>query len=754
MHSFALLCLTCAISAGNFLQAPAAAQPLRLDLNDNGNWIRSLAFSPDAHLVAAGTFKNKVILWDANKGLEHSRTDAPEGDQPGNLPYVVFSNDGKRLATVHDPREFSREGRARIRVWDIAANRELRKAYTFRVHAVTRHCGVWRVAFSPDSKTLVAADPDGTIIVWELATGKERLRFHGGVAASFSTDGRILVAVDHDGTIHHWGTGTTKRVGPSIDAGARDFIQADAVVFGPAGRRVAIGDGFTTCVKDVATGRTVRRLSFPFPIVPMAFSADDSTLVTLAKDGICLFSVETGKELAWRKGYGVSACSNNGQRFGWSDGNSVFIEKMPLMPDGEGKPPSPSDPAVVPLEARLIVNKKSYALDLGGLTPEEFSNEILYGYPPTPLVDLTLEIRNTSKTPVTIRRDGGGFDLDEPEFCLVGKSAMNISELDPVSSVGVDRKPRPILLAPGGRFSCRIVTLCRTDPPWIRRGSQRSYWLKPGEYTLSALCHGQISPKPEGASDAGEGYGYVSLHCAPVKLTVLPGETLSADPLEKTLNIPRLGALVATVDQDSRELRDKLSIRVTLDQGLKQTFQEAVSFLAERYDLDLRIDEPAFKKIGRNNIGMSNAQVAPLVGINLNYVLHVLLESVDATYEIRDTSLWIVPAPKPLPLADRLEPAGDSDRWLYRLFTLKPGIAKGTPLAKAVEELGDRAGMMIVLDRKAFERAGIKDIDKRPVELAEQTDVRFSMMLRELLRQADATFVARAGVILVVPVGK
>jgi len=748
MNSFVLLCLSCAISAGHFLQIPAADKPMHLDLNDKNDGIRSLAFSPDGNIVAAGTFKNKVILWDVKKGLELSRIVSTDGDQNGYLPYVVFSNDGKRLATVHDIHEFSREGRAGIQVWDISAIREPRRAYTFRTHMIMGLWGVWRVAFSPDSKTLVAAEPnEGTIRVWELATGKDRLRFHGGVAASFSADGRMLITVDHDGTIHHWGTGTTKRIGPSIDAGTRDFIHAEAVVFGPAGRHVAIGDGFTTWVKNAASGRTVQRLSLPFSIVPMAFSPDDSTLVALAKDGICLFSVETGKELAWRSGFGVSACSNMGQRFAWSDGSSVFIERMPLKPAGKGKPPPSTDPAVVPLEARLIVSKKEYALDLGGLTAEEFSKGIQFSYTPTPLVDLTLELRNTSTKPVTIRRGDGGLDLDEPYFWLVGRGAMNISHWARSVSVAVDRKSRSILLGPGGSIRRRVGTLFSD--------SQSCYWLTPGEYTLHAHCYGAISPKPEGASDAGEGYGYVSLHCPPVKLTVLTGGTVSADPLEKTPGTPRLGAVVTPDDQELRELRSKLSKPVTLDLGLKAPFQEVVSFLAERYDIDFRIDEPAFKKIGRNNIGMSKVQVAPLVGINLDYVLHVLLESLDATYEIRETSLWIVPARKPLPLTDRLAPASDRYlRWLYTLFTLKPGIAKGTPLEKAVEELGDRVGMTIVLDRKAFERAGIKDIDKRPVELAEQTEVRFSMMLRELLRQADATFVARFGVILVVPVGK
>jgi WD40 repeat protein len=103
------------------------------------------------------------------------------------------------------------------------------------------------VAFSPDGTLLAGGCGDGTVWLWNLATGQHIGPIHatsnaryGVPGVAFSPDGKLLASADADGAVRLWNTATGQPVGAPIPV-APQAGGAVTVAFSPDGKLLASG---------------------------------------------------------------------------------------------------------------------------------------------------------------------------------------------------------------------------------------------------------------------------------------------------------------------------------------------------------------------------------------------------------------------------------------------------------------------------------------------------------------------------------
>ncbi|MEU6201382.1 caspase family protein [Streptomyces sp. NPDC047061] len=286
-------------------------------LTGNNRYVRSVTFSPDGKILAAGSFDHTVRLWDVatrkqlgtltdRSFLVNSVAFSPNGKTlaaggnleirlwdiatrnllgppltgSGDVPMVAFSPDGKILAST------SYNQGSPVRLWDVATRKQLSPPLAAGSKGVTT------VAFSPDGKTLASGGEGGTVRLWDVATRKQlgtltdRSLWVNSVA--FSPDGKTLASANSDeegGTVRLWDVATRKQLSPPLAAGSKGVT---TVAFSPDGMTLASGGGDSAVrLWDVATRKQLRPplTGHSKGVNSVAFSPDGKTLASGGNDG-------------------------------------------------------------------------------------------------------------------------------------------------------------------------------------------------------------------------------------------------------------------------------------------------------------------------------------------------------------------------------------------------------------------------------------------------------------------------------------
>ncbi|MBN2303510.1 MAG: hypothetical protein JXQ72_03480, partial [Anaerolineae bacterium] len=197
-----------------------------------------------------------------------------------------------------------------------------------RVEALSGHGGaITGVAFAPGGTRLASSSRDGTVRVWDAATGREVNVLAGHTDrvtdVAFSPDGSRLASSSWDGTIRLWDVNTGAELA-SYAHGA----QADYVAFSPDGSRIASGGvnpeaagGLAGLARvwEIGSGAELAGIEVFGPVSGVVL-INNGTLViatqgqdcALGGGGITFYEVSSGAEITELAGHS-----------GWIDGLAV-----------------------------------------------------------------------------------------------------------------------------------------------------------------------------------------------------------------------------------------------------------------------------------------------------------------------------------------------------------------------------------------------------------------------------------------------
>ena len=241
------------------------------------------------------------------------------------LNCIAYSPDGRRIAGGHQD--------GSVRLWDPASGALVQM---LRGHG----SAVLALAFSPDGRTLASGSNDDTVRLWDPVSGRLVRRIQARRAQvralAFSPDGRTLTSGSSDGMVRLWNPDTGEIMRSLEGRGG----VVSSVAFSPDGRTLASGsDDGTVRLWDPVSSRLSGSLEAPGdPVRSLAFSPDGRTLAVGLDAKVRLWDPASGRpgrtladcgvagpgSLTLGPGPDSSSCGGSSASIAWSpDGRTL-----------------------------------------------------------------------------------------------------------------------------------------------------------------------------------------------------------------------------------------------------------------------------------------------------------------------------------------------------------------------------------------------------------------------------------------------
>jgi WD40 repeat protein len=238
--------------------------------------ISALAYRPDGKLLAAGGYR-EVVLLDPRK----QEITAKLGEQSAAVTALAFANEGHRLAVASGSTGTAGE----IRLYT-ATNGQIdpKPERVWIAHGDI----IYDLTFSPDGKVLASTGYDRLIKLWNVASGNEirTLKDHSDTVygLAFSPDGKLLASAAADRAVKVWDIASGRRLYTLADA--TDWVYA--VAWSPDGKHLAAA-GVDRSIRvwevDAESGRLVRSaFAHEGPVIRLVYSGDGAVLYSLSED--------------------------------------------------------------------------------------------------------------------------------------------------------------------------------------------------------------------------------------------------------------------------------------------------------------------------------------------------------------------------------------------------------------------------------------------------------------------------------------